>query len=94
MPHSTTEADWSWDDSDLEWDGTIEKNEVQKKRKIERYRNTKLLEARVAKKAKHMIGLGPIRRASIGYFFDIIADFEEAKKMAIDEYVVRIFTVK
>ena len=81
------EADWSWNDSDLEWEGTIEKNEMQKKRKIERYRQKKLLEAKVAKKAKHMIGLGPIRRASIGYFHDIIADFEEAKKMAVDEYL-------
>ena len=81
------EADWSWEDSDLEWDGTVEKNEVQKKQKIERYRNKKLLEAKVARKAKHMIGLGPIRHASIGYFHDICADFEEAKKMAIDEYL-------
>ena len=34
-----------------------------------------------------MIGLGPIRRASINYFNDICADFEEAKRMAIDEYL-------
>ena len=81
------EADWSWDDSELEWDGTVERNEAQKKRKIERYRNKKILQLKVAKKAKHIIGLGPIRRASIGYFFDIIADFEEAKKMAIDEFL-------
>ena len=81
------EADWSWDDSDLEWDGTVERNEAQKKRKIERYRNKKNLQSKVAKKAKHMIGLGPIRRASISYFFDIIADFEEAKKMAVDEFL-------
>ena len=26
------EADWSWDDSDLEWDGTVEKSKVQKKK--------------------------------------------------------------
>ena len=34
-----------------------------------------------------MIGLGPIRRASVGYFFDIIADFEEAKRMAVDKFL-------
>ncbi len=82
-----TKQDWSWDDSDLEWDGTAERSEVQKKRKIERYRKRKLLEAKVSRKAKHMIGLGPIRRASIGYFHDICADFEEAKRMAIDKFL-------
>ena len=40
----------------------------------------------MANKAKH-IGLGPIRRASIGYFHDIIADFDEAKKMAVNEFL-------
>ena len=81
------EADWLWDDSDLEWDGKVERNEAQKKRKIERYCNKKNLQSKVAKKAKHMIGLGPIRHASISYFYDIIADFEEAKKMAVDEFL-------
>ena len=34
-----------------------------------------------------MIGLGPIRRDSIGYFHDITANFEEAKKMAVNEFL-------
>ena len=80
------DADWSWDDSDKEWDGTAEHKEVRKKRKIERYRRRKTLESKVSKKAKHMIGLGPIRRASVNYFHGICADFEEAKLMAIDEF--------
>ena len=33
-----------------------------------------------------MIGLGPIPRDSIGYFFDITSDYEEAKKMAVNEF--------
>ena len=81
------DADWSWDDSDLEWDGTIERTEAQKKRKIDRYRNKKLFQSKISKKAKHMIGLGPIRRDSIGFFHNITADFEEAKKMAGDEFL-------
>ena len=81
------EADWSWEDSDLEWEGTVERTEAQKKRKIERYRKKKMFETKVATKAKHMIGIGPIRRESIGYFFDITADDEEAKKMAVDEFL-------
>ena len=34
-----------------------------------------------------MLGLGPIRRATIGYFHDITSDYEEAKKMAVNEYL-------
>ena len=75
------------EDSDIDWQGTIERNEVTKKRKIDRYRRKKLLEAKVAKKAKHMLGLGPIRRDSVSYFHNIVGDLEDAKKMAIDEFL-------
>ena len=81
------EEDWSWEGSDLDWEGTIEKSEMEKKRKVERYRKKKMLEEKVAKKAKHMLGLGPIRRASVSYFQDLVGDLEDAKKMAIDEYL-------
>ena len=81
------EDDWSWSDSDLDWDGTTEKGEMQKKKKIDRYRRRKQLEAKVANKAKHMLGLGPIRKASISYFHDIVSDYEEAKRMAVDEFL-------
>ena len=85
-PHHS-EDDWSWDGSDLDWDGTVEKDELMKKKKIERYKKKKLLENKVAKKAKHMLGLGPIRRASVSYFNNIVGDLEDAKKMAIDEFL-------
>ena len=81
------EDDWSWEGSDLDWDGTVEKDELTKKRKIDRHRRKKMLEAKVAKKAKHMLGLGPIRRASVSYFHNIVGDLEDAKKMAIDEFL-------
>ena len=81
------DEDWSWSDSDLDWDGTIEKNKMNKKRKIDRYRRKKQLESKVANKAKHMLGLGPIRRASISYFHNIVSDYEEAKRMAVDEFL-------
>ena len=81
------EEDWSWSDSDLDWDGTVEKNEMMKKKKIDRYRRKKQLESKVANKAKHMLGLGPIRRESISYFHNIVSDYEEAKKMAVDEFL-------
>ena len=81
------EDDWSWEGSDLDWDGTVEKDELTKKRKIDRYRKKKNLEEKVAKKAKHMLGLGPIRRDSVSYFHNIVGDLEDAKKMAIDEFL-------
>ena len=66
----------------VNWTGTeqLRKSELNKKRKVDRYRRKKILESKVAKKAKHMLGLGPIRRASISYFHDIVGDFEDAKK--------------
>ena len=63
-----SEDDWSWEDSDLEWDGTVDRSEMAKKRKIDRYRKKKALENKIAKKAMHMLGLGPIRRDSVSYF--------------------------
>ena len=81
------EDDWSWEDSDLDWEGTVTKNKMTKKQKIYRYRRKKMLELKVAKRAKHMLGLGPIRRASVSYFHNIVGDFEDAKKMAVDEYL-------
>ena len=86
-PSLHAEDDWSWEDSDIDWQGTIERNEVTKKRKVDRYRRKKLLEMKVAKKAKHMLGLGPIRRDSISYFHNIVGDLEDAKKMAINEFL-------
>ena len=88
------EADWSWSDSDLDWEGTVEKSEMNKKRKIYRYSRKKILEAKVANKAKHMIGLGPIRRESISYFHNITADFEDAKKMAVDKFLSEYLATK
>ena len=81
------EDDWSWSDSDLDWDGTAGKGEMNKKKKIDRYRRRKQLEAKVANKAKHMLGLGPIRKASVSYFMNIVSDYEEAKRMAVDEFL-------
>ena len=35
-----------------------------------------------------MIGLGPILKQSVNYFLDITSDIEEAKKMAINEFLM------
>ena len=82
-----SEEDWSWDECDPEWEGTAGKKEAENKKKIERYRRKKNLEKKTATKAKHILGIGPIRRESIGYFFEATADWELSKKMAVNEYL-------
>ena len=81
------EDDWSWEESDGNWDGTEDRNEREKKKKIERYRKKKMLEEKTARRGKHMLTLGPIRRQSVGYFHDATADYALAKVMAVNEFL-------
>ena len=80
---SHDENDWSWDESDQDWNGTEERKEKEKRKKINRYRKRKNLEEKTAKKAHHMIGLGPVRQSSIDFFLTATADYTLAKEMAI-----------
>ena len=84
---SHNEEDWSWEESDAEWQGTEDRKEKEKKKKIERYRRRKHMEEKTAKKAHHMIGLGPIRQNSVDYFMTITADYTLAKEMAVREFL-------
>ena len=45
----------------------------------------KMREEKTARKAMHIIGLGPINLASVEYFYEITADHESAKEMAVKE---------
>ena len=81
------EDDWSWGECDGDWDGTENKQELEQKKRILRYRRKKKLQAETAMKGKHMVGLSPILRQPVGYFHDITADFEEAKRMAVFEFL-------
>ena len=74
---SHNEEDWSWDESDKDWKGTQERRE--KEKKIKRYRKRNKLEEKTVRKACHMIGLGPVRQSSIGYFNNATADYSLAK---------------
>ena len=85
---SPDEDDWSWEESDRDWDGTEGKREEEKRKKLLRYRKKKLLVAKTARRAKHMIGIGPILKQSVGYFLDITSDLEEARKMAVNEFLM------
>ena len=46
------------------------------------------MQAKTARRAKHMIGIGPILKQSVGYFHDITSDLEEARRMAVNEYMM------
>ena len=87
------EDDWSWDECLEDWDGTEEKIEIEKRKKIQRYRRRKMMQADTAKKGKHMVGLSPIRRQSIGFFNNITTDFEEAKRMAVNKFLVEYLQI-
>ena len=81
------EEDWSWDECGLDWEGTSEKKDNEKRKKVERYRRKKAMQAKTAGKARHILGLGPIRLDSINYFFEATADWDLAKKLAVNEYL-------
>ena len=68
-------------------EGTAEKRDSEKRKKVERYRRKKNLEKKTATKARHILGIGPIQRESIGYFFEATADWELAKKLAVNEFL-------
>ena len=84
---SHDEADWAWDESDKEWEGTAEKKQKEREKKERRHRARANKVAVTANKARHIIGLGPIRQASIDYFHNITADFNTAKEMAVSEFL-------
>ena len=45
------------------------------------------MEKKTATKARHILGIGPIRRDSISHFFEATADWELAKKLAVNEFL-------
>ena len=87
------ESDWSWDEGQEDWQGTEDRAEREKKKKIQRYRRRKQLEEKTANKGRHMIGLGPIRRQSVGYFQDTNANFSQAKILAVNEFLMEFLQI-
>ena len=83
---SHNEDNWSWGEGDADWDGTADKREREQKKKIKRYRMRKMREEKTAKKAMHMIGLGPISLASVEYFNEITADHDSARRWQLKNF--------
>ena len=79
--------DWAWNGSSNDWDGTIDregKNRAKKEKEEEKRRRKREKAVLVGKST---IGIGPIKERSINYFFNITADYSEAKKMAATEFL-------
>ena len=81
------EKDWPWDMSESEWDGTEDKQERNRVRKEKERKKRKERREKAAEIGRCTIGLGPIHEDSIEYFYNITADFNEAKKMAGAEFL-------
>ena len=79
--HTHSEEDWSWDECEQDWEGTEDRRESEKRKRIERYRKKKIMEKKTATKARHMIGIGPIRRDSISHFYEATADWELSQEV-------------
>ena len=80
-------ADWPWETSEEDWDGTTDRQarNSEKKRREKEKKEKKLLKA--VNVGKCTIGLGPIKEKSFDYFNKITADYSEAKKMAAAEFL-------
>ena len=83
-----SQQDWHWEESDSDWENTIDKREKNKdkKRKAKEKKQAKV--AKAVKVAKCTIGVGPIATESIDYFNVITADYNEAKRMAATEFLM------
>ena len=79
--------DWSWDESDDQRDRTADRERKNKEKKREMYLKRKEKKKKTARKAKHMLSIGPIKKESVDYFFNVTADYELAKEMAVKEWL-------
>ena len=79
--------DWPWEESEQDWDGMVdraERNKVKKEKEKERKRKRVEKAVRIG---QCTIGIGPIKEESYDYFYNITADFDEAKRMAAAEFL-------
>ena len=81
------QQDWAWDESDEDWTNTIDRKEKNYGKKRIAKKNKMEIEARVVKKARCIIGVGPVYTQSINHFYNIVGDYDDAKRMAAQEYL-------
>ena len=81
------QEDWAWEESEDQWDDTVERKEKNNEKKLKAKKHKMEVEKRVTEKARHIIGIGPVYMRSIEHFHRIVGDYDEAKKMAAQEYL-------
>ena len=86
--HSQT--DWGWEDSNEEWEGTIEREKENERKKILKKEKIIKIQTETATKAGKIVGVHPITQRSIDKFNIITGDYNEAKKEAAKEYLINI----
>ena len=81
------ESDWSWEANDGDWEGTEDKAEREKMKRINRYRKRKILVEKTAKRGNICSALALLKLQSVGYFHQATADYNLAKILAVNEFL-------
>ena len=85
-----TKQDWGWNDSNEDWQGTIEREKEKERKKLLRRGRLMNIQIETATKANKIVGAHPITQTSINKFNVITGDYEEAKREAAREYLINI----
>ena len=81
------EEEWSWTESEEEWQGTVENEKKNKEKKKEMKRRRNERQGKTAVRAQHTAGIGPIYQETLDYFNRITVDYDSAKIMVTEEYM-------
>ena len=85
-----SETDWGWNESEEEWDGTVEREKEKERKTLLRREKMTKIQTETATKASKIVGAHPITQESIDKFNMITGDYEEAKREAAKEYLINI----
>ena len=82
--------DWSWSESDGDWQGTIGREEKNKEKRRKNKRKKKMKEYETASKARNMIGIHPLTQKSIDFYNNKGNNFKEAKILAVRDFLENV----
>ena len=74
--------------TDSEWD-TVQRKKHNKEKRKKRKAAMNEIEENTYEKANHIIGFGPINESEIDKFRQMDIDYEAAKRMAIEDLLIR-----
>ena len=83
--HSETE--WGWEEMNDEWEGTIGREQENRRKKLLRREKMKKIQMETAHKASHIIGVHPVTQDSLNNFYEQSKDYNKAKIEAAKEYL-------